>query len=126
LLGALLAFFALGGFLAPAWLIDLWPWPLSPLTARVMSGWFALLAVGGLVIAQETRWSGWKIGLQSIGLWQLLVLIAAWLRAEDFYHGPVNWYTISVALVLAGMIGLFVMMETRKAQQHPSNLADQA
>ncbi|MFP3855243.1 MAG: hypothetical protein ACLFWD_13220 [Anaerolineales bacterium] len=111
LLGIFLLGFAVLGFVSPNWLIDIWPWPLSALTARIMSGWFALLGVGGVVIGGEVRWSGWKVGLESIGLWQVLVLIAAFLRAEDFQNGVINWYTLSVAVVVAGMIALYLVME---------------
>ncbi len=76
-----------------------------------MSGWFALLAVGGLVIAQESRWSGWKVGLQSIGLWHVLVLLAAFIRQDDFHQSAANWYTVSVAIVIIAMLGLYLFME---------------
>lgn len=109
-LGVILLAFAIGGFVSPAWLIDLWPWTLSPLTARVMSGWLALLGVGGIVISRDARWSAWKVGLQSIGLWHLLVVIAAFVRRGDFQSGLVNWYLISVVVVLVGMLLLYVMM----------------
>ncbi|MCA9968970.1 MAG: hypothetical protein KC425_02085, partial [Anaerolineales bacterium] len=53
-------------FLAPDIFIGFWPWALTPLTARVLGGWFALMGVGGLVMARETRWSGWRIEVESI------------------------------------------------------------
>src|SRR3990172_4482977 len=114
LLGAFLLGFALLGFASPAWLVSIWPWTLTPLTARVLSGWLALLGVGGLVISRDRRWSAWRVGLQSIPLWQLLVVIAALLSPADFKTGLVNWYLISVLVVLAGMILLFVQMESRR------------
>ena len=53
LLGALLLGFAVFAFVRPESMAALWPWQLSPLTARIMGGWFALLGVGGIVIARE-------------------------------------------------------------------------
>ncbi len=114
LLGAFLFGFALVGFISPTWLVSFWPWKLTPLTARVLSGWFALLGVGGLVISRDSRWSAWQVGLQSIGLWHLLVVIAALLNPADFAPGLVNWYLVSVVLVLVGMIVLFLQMENRR------------
>jgi hypothetical protein len=111
LLGLGLVVFALAGFIFPEWVIGLWPWMLTPLTARIMSGWFALLGVGGLVIANESRWSGWRVGLQSIGLWHLLVVVAAVAHPSDFSGGLGNWYLISVVLVLLGMLALYLAME---------------
>ena len=114
LLGAFLLGFALLGFASPAWLLSIWIWKLTPLTARVLSGWFALLGVGGLVISRDRRWSAWRVGLQSIGLWHLLVVIAALLNPTDFTAGLLNWYLVSVVLVLLGMLVLFVQMESRR------------
>jgi hypothetical protein len=110
-LGVVLLAFALGGFTNPGWLIDLWPWTISTLTARTMSGWLALLGVGGIVISADTRWSAWKVGLQSIGLWHLLVVVAAFVRRADFHNGLGNWYLASVVVVLVGMFTLYLMME---------------
>lgn len=111
LLGVVLLAFAIVGFIFPDRLISLWPWTLTPLTARIMSGWFALLGVGGVVIGNEIRWSGWRVGLQSIGLWHLLVVIAAVIHQSDFPAGLLNWYLVSVLLVLLGMVTLYLAME---------------
>lgn len=113
-LGIVLLGFALGGFVNPGWLIDLWPWTLSALTARVMSGWLALLGVGGVVISRDERWSAWKVGLQSIGLWHLLVVIAAFMRRADFSGGLFNWYLVSVIVVLVGMLALYLLIEGKR------------
>jgi hypothetical protein len=112
-LGLLLLAFAVTGFVVPDWLAGIWVWQLSPLTARVLSGWFGLLGIGGLVISRDPRWSAWRVGLQCIGLWHLLVLVASMFNAEEFTAGLANWYLASVAVVLVGMVGLFVVMERR-------------
>lgn len=111
LLGAGLVLFAIVGFLQPDWIVSLWPWTLSLLTARILSGWFALLGTGGLVIGRETRWSSWRVGLQSIGLWHLLVIIGAVIHRQDFPQGLFNWYLISVVIVLVSMAVLYLKME---------------
>jgi uncharacterized membrane protein len=115
LLGLLILVVAVVGFISPSWLIEFWPWTLSPLTARVMSGWFSLLGVGGIVISRDRRWSAWKVGLQAIGLWHILVVIAAFLNPADFHNGLWNWYLISVILVLLGMAALAIWMQQRRA-----------
>jgi hypothetical protein len=109
--GAGFALFALIGMVSPSALIRLWVWPLTPLTARILSGWFALLAVGGLTIGRQDRWSAWRIGMVSIGSWHTLVLLAAILRPADFPGGPLNWYTILVTLALVGMVGLALYVQ---------------
>lgn len=116
ILGAFLLLFAVGGFLLPEMVIAIWPWDLSLLTARILSGWFALLGVGGLVIGREARWSAWRVGLQSIAIWHVLVLAGAVLSRQDFHGGNLlNWYVIGVVLVLAGMGALYARMMGRGA-----------
>jgi hypothetical protein len=113
LLGIVLSGFAVVGFISPSWLSGVWPWQLSALTGRIMSGWFGLLGVGGVIISSNSRWSAWKVGLQSIGLWHGLVVIAMVVRSADFPNGLINWYFASVILVLGGMAALYVMMESK-------------
>ena len=124
LLGVMLMLFAVAGFMFPDWLIPLWPWLLTPLTARIMSGWFGLLGMGGLVIGSETRWSGWRAGLQSIGLWHLLVVAAAVINRSDFSDGLLNWYLVSVVLVLTGMLILYWIMESAHLVQSAVEVTD--
>jgi hypothetical protein len=114
-LGIFLLTFALAGFIFPSWLADFWVWDVDKLSARALSGWFALLGVSGLTSAREPRWSGWRIGLQSISIWHVLILIAAALNPDDFTGGSLlNWYIVSVALLEVGMFVLYIWMEKRR------------
>lgn len=106
-------------FLSPEVAIRLWPWPLTPLTARVVAGWQALLAVGALTLGRERRWSGWHIPFQSILLWQTLILVAAVLRRDAFGPaGPLNWFVLLTAAGIALSIGLYVIIERRRRAAH--------
>jgi hypothetical protein len=108
---------ALGGFIWPSLLVPLWPWPLTtPLAARQIAGWLSLLGVGGIVIGRDARWSAWRVGMGSIGLWHVLVLLAAMLNPGDF-TSFVNWYLVVVAVMLAGMAVLYRVMEARRYRQ---------
>jgi hypothetical protein len=114
-LGAALLVLAVVGFVSPATLIRIWPWTLAPLGAHVIGGWLALLGVGGLVIGRERRWSSWRIGLESIAIWHLLVLIAAALNPGDFAGGTLlNWYIVGAVIIVAGMAALYAWMEARR------------
>ena len=116
-LGAVLLGFAAFAFLAPERFAEMWVWQLTPLTARILGGWLVLLGSGGLIISQDIRWSAWRVGLESIGIWQILVLIAAFINPSDFPGGLLNWYLIAVAVVVMGMVILYVMMESRRRAQ---------
>jgi hypothetical protein len=99
------------GFLFPQVLIGLWPWALTPLAARLLVGWGALIGVGNVAIAGDPRWSAWRVGVESIGLWHLLFLAGAMLHAQDFTGGRFfNWYVLSVIAVLALMGALYAGM----------------
>ncbi len=124
--GAVLLVMAIYGFISPAWLAGIWPWKLAPLAARAISGWVALLGVGGLVIGRERRWSSWRYGLESIATWHILVLVAAVLNVSDFSGGSLaNWYVVSVILVVVAMILLYAWMELgRRAGQRGGDVTE--
>lgn len=104
-------------FITPQILIDLWSWKLTPLTARVLGGWFALLGVGGLVTGRETRWSAWRIPMQSITLWGLLVLVGALFNSSDFAPaGLWNPFTLGVLVSLLALLVFQVGLELRLKQ----------
>jgi hypothetical protein len=101
-------------FVFPEFTIRIWPWTLTPLTARVVAGWQALLGAGGLAIARDGRWSAWVIALQSISLWQVLVVVAFFLhRAEFGEAGLLNWFVLYTVAGLVA-IGALVLVMTRK------------
>ncbi len=87
-------------FLLPEEAIDLWPWSLTPLTARVMGAVFCL-GVAGAVILSDPRWSTARIMLQTEQVMVLLILLAA-ARARDELDGskPFTW------LLLGGLLGV--------------------
>lgn len=106
--------FAVIGFIRPDFASQTWPWMLTPLTARVICGWIALLGVGALTMSNEPRWSGWKVPLESIVIWHVLVLLAAFMNPADFKTGLVNWYTISIGVMLIGIFFFYPLMQRRR------------
>lgn len=102
-------------FIFPTVAINIWPWMLTPLTARVMAGWQALLGAGALAIARDGRWSAWPIALQSIGLWQVLVVVAFFLhRAEFGANGLLNWFVLYTVAGLIAIGTLALVMNDRR------------
>lgn len=91
---------ALGIMLAPELLIGIWPWTVSPLTARILTGWFALFGVVNVVLGSDPRWSAAKIALQTQMAFIVLVLIGIVRVWENFDPAnPLTW----------GVVGLFVV-----------------
>lgn len=113
-IGASLALVSIIGFFAPNLLIQIWPWELTPLTARVISGWISLLGFGSLYLSTEKRWSSWYIALETIGLWEILILIGGFIRVQDLKAGWFNWLFVLILMELISMVVLYFNMETRR------------
>jgi hypothetical protein len=107
-------------FLFPQRAIDIWPWTLTPLTARVMGAIFALglAAVGAF---SERRWAAYRLLVQVEMVMLVLILVSGVRAAED-------WDTSNVLtwLFAAGFVGVlvasavfYVRMERHPAAPHP-------
>jgi hypothetical protein len=114
--GGLLVAAGLTFFVAPKLLIALWPWPLTPLTARVVSSCFALTGVFGLVISSDRRWSAARIALQSQAFAIVLILVGALRAWSDFNPArPLRWLFVGgMAVMLASIALLYAALELRR------------
>ena len=108
---------ALFMFIFPESVIAIWPWKLTPLTARVLGGWFGLLGVGGLYASQDSRWSAWRMPMQSITFWGILILIGAFMNPTDFTNGLWNPFTIATAVVIVVLLAFQVGMELQRKRK---------
>jgi len=114
LIGAALVASALWMFVFPQSAVAVWAWKLTPLTARVMAGWFSLSGVGGLVLAFEPRWSAWRVLLQSMMVWLALLSLGIWRAWADFdLSKPALLAVVAVPLSLMGLAVLYRKMERR-------------
>ena len=64
-------------FAVPAIAVDIWPWQLTPLTARVLASLTVQLGVGALVLSRDPRWSTWRLIVQTFFVATALLLIGA-------------------------------------------------
>ncbi len=113
--GAITLVISLLLFLQPQLMIAVWPWALTPLTARVMGAMFALPGLVGLGIASDRRWSAARVILQAQAFSIGLILIAAMISGSDFNPASAaTWLFIGgLSGLLIGIIALYVMMEAR-------------
>lgn len=101
-------------FLQPNVVIAIWPWTLTPLTARVISAMSALLGIAGLGIASDIRWSTARIILEAQALSILLILIAVLRARNDFDWASwaswlfVGWWGGLLLLIVGLYIGIEV------------------
>ena len=108
-------------FINPPLLIAIWPWKLSPLTTRVVSGFGMLVGVGATILSREQRWSAWRYTIQSIALWQVLMVFGCLVHRQDFVNGSlVNFYFIGIILVLIILSLLYLGMESGVLGQRQS------
>lgn len=101
-------------FLLPARAISLWPWTLTPLTARVMGAVFAL-GIAAIGAFTERRWSAMRVLLQVEMFMLALILVSAVRGAGDVDPAnPLTWvFAVGFLGVLVGSVVLYVRMEQR-------------
>jgi hypothetical protein len=116
-IGGVTLLFSLFLFLSPAMMIGIWPWTLTPLTARVIGAMFALPGIVGLGIALEPRWNCARIILQSQSFSILMILIAAARAWSDFKPAdPGTWLFVGgLTGLLLLIVALYVRMERTRA-----------
>jgi hypothetical protein len=119
LVGAGMLIIALALFLLPFFGADalkLWPWTVTPLTMQVIAGWFALPGVVGLVLSRDSRWSSWRIMLESQILALALILVAAIINWNLFNTGNVlTWVFVGgLSLLMIAVAVLYISMEMRR------------
>jgi hypothetical protein len=99
-------------FFAPEMANDFWVWAVSPLTARILAGWFMLSAVTSFVLAYDQRWAIWRIPLETMLIWCVLILAAVPRAWNDFSPTPMApWLVVGfVSAVGLGTIAFYVYM----------------
>ena len=103
-------------FLQPDLMIHVWPWKLTPLTARVMGGLFALTGVGEICIALDARWSAIRIALQSQMIGVAAIVVAIFFSWSNFDQTNIfTWGFVGgmLFLLLASPI-LYLWMERQR------------
>jgi hypothetical protein len=103
-------------FLAPESAREIWPWQVSPLTSRVLAGWFALPGTLGVALSRDPRWLSWRTLLESQGIGLGLILLGAARAWDDFDTArPTAWiFVAGIAALFAGVVSLRVVMESRR------------
>jgi len=114
-------------FVAPAVAVDVWAWPLTPLTARVTGAVLTLTGVVNVALLWDARWSAFRLLFQA----QLVSLVAIALslvaRREDLLAdrpaAPLFVAMIVCALLAYG--GLTLWCELRLHRLRPArSMAD--
>ena len=106
------------GFFYPTLFIDIWPWTLTPLTARVLCGWLSVIGTGAWMISLDPRWTGWRAILEGIFIGYSLIFIAAFMNPAEFTTSILNWYTILMGIMLLSILVFYIRMESKRRNAH--------
>jgi hypothetical protein len=94
-------------FAVPQVAIDIWPWLLTPLTARVLASFTVQVGVGALMLSRDARWSAWTLLVQTFFVACGLLLVAAARASGEFdQQNPMTW------LYLAGLVATAAALAT--------------
>jgi hypothetical protein len=102
-LGLLLSLISFTAFFFPNALIPIFPWKLTPLTARSLSGWLA--AVGTLMLSMRRENSRTR---SRLGTPMLMLILPALLMQMSRYANEVNWGSpvLWIGLLIFSFTGL--------------------
>ncbi|MGO9293574.1 MAG: hypothetical protein ACLP52_06770 [Streptosporangiaceae bacterium] len=109
-LGALSVLTGLFLFLAPGRAVAVWPWTVTPLTARVLGAIFCL-GIAGLGALFDRRWDSARILLQVAALMLTLILLAGARAAGEL--DPSNAMTWLIAGGFAGVLAAIAVLYLR-------------
>lgn len=106
-------------YLRPATAIDIWPWQLTPLTARVLASFTAQVGIGALLLSRDARWSSWRLLIQTFFVATALLLVGA-IRAFGDVGGDVSTWVYLTGLVGTGL-ALLVLYRTMERLSESSD-----
>ncbi|HET9442215.1 MAG TPA: hypothetical protein VFO65_02760 [Acidimicrobiales bacterium] len=108
LLGGLLVLAAVSWFLHPPWALQIWPWTVTPLTARTLASFVGFTGALLLWPLVDDRRDANDIGLLAVTVGLAMVSIGA-VRGRADFTGPVASrvvYVCALALLLAMVLWL--------------------
>lgn len=114
IIGTGVLLFIIAGFLYPALPISIWPWSLTPLTARVICGWLSVIGVSALVLSFDPRWTAWRSIFEGVSLAALLILVACFMNPAELTPSIINWFTGILLITLVGLSSFYLKMEGQR------------
>jgi hypothetical protein len=104
-------------FLLPQQAVSVWPWTLTPLTARVLGAIFCL-GIAGLGAPFDRRWSSARVLFQVAGLMLALIVVAGARATGEFDSANAMTWLISAGFIaaLVAVIAVSLRMDARVTQ----------
>ena len=103
-------------FIQPALMINIWPWALTPLTARIVGALYALEGVFGIYLAADARWSAAKLTVETEFVSAVFILIAIVRTWYTFNPAnPASWiFAINISAVVLVIPIFYLYLEGRR------------
>lgn len=119
-LAILEALIAIALFLLPQSVAPLWPWSLTPLTARVIGGWhLGGAALKAMLARQHTLATAW-VGLLANAITVTLFLIGAWWHRAHFDGPALTTALYLLMLVINGSISIYAWWRATRPTPIPT------
>lgn len=100
----------------PTAVFGVWPWPLTPLTARTLAAFLVFIAVLEIAFLLDERWSALELPARSATLGLVLVGIGA-VRARgelaEASPGSVAAFIVLLIGIVAALVAVQVVMDRR-------------
>ncbi|MEA2361917.1 MAG: hypothetical protein QOD71_1062 [Thermoleophilaceae bacterium] len=103
-------------FISPDTAIDIWPWSLTPLTARVLACFTFEVGVAATLLSLDPRWSSWRLLVQTFLVATAFLLVGAIRAFDDFDTGNVMTW-LYLGGLLGAALGLLTLYRTYEAQR---------
>jgi hypothetical protein len=92
-------------FIAPAMAAPLWPWALTPLTARAVAAWLVGI---GVILAHalwENDWGRIRGGALAYAVYNLMQIIALFRFPDQILFGANFWFYVAILVSGVGLGG---------------------
>jgi hypothetical protein len=110
-------------WVAPSSANSLWPWPLTPLTARAVGAWLLALAAGLAVTIWERDWLRVRVAVLTFAAMPILQFVAL-----ARFSGTLSWGGAGAWLYVAFLLGIlfFGLLGIRRTRLAPREEASPA
>jgi hypothetical protein len=107
----------LGLTFAPGTFADLWPWSLTPLTARAVAAWLLTVAVASWWALRDGDWRRTRVAFPALVAFPVLALFGAARFAEVFDADDLRTWLYIAALVASAAAFTFVGVQHERGRQ---------
>lgn len=107
-------------FLAPGTMAEYWPWSLTPLTARVLGGWYLASGALAAMLSRERSLENAGIGLASVLIVTGLLMAGAALHRAEFDGPPASVAIYLLAVAGYGLVAARFWWSARRMAPAPA------